>query len=66
MDERRIMILKAQNGQLTRANQYLNEVVRSQKKIIIEVDNILGEIQSMCKNVENSGMKIELKIPEIQ
>ena len=35
------MILKAQNGNLTKANAYLNDVVKAQKKIISEADNVL-------------------------
>jgi len=49
-DERRIMILKAQNGHLTKANHHLNEVNRAQKKVMIEVDNVLSDLQTMCKN----------------
>jgi hypothetical protein len=44
MDERRIMILKAKNGQLTRANDYMSEVIKSQKKVIHECENIMGEL----------------------
>ena len=59
------MILKAQNAHLTKANAYLNDVVRSQKKIMLEVDNILQELSSMSKGLDNGQTKIELKIPEI-
>ncbi|TNV86324.1 hypothetical protein FGO68_gene2054 [Halteria grandinella] len=64
-DERRIMILKAQNGQLTRSNAHMSDVIRSMKKSMHECDNILGELAQMCRNVENNGLNIQLKIPEI-
>ncbi len=44
------MILKAQNGQLTRANAYLNDVLKANKKIMLEVDNVLSDLQIMCRN----------------
>eukprot|EP00347_Sterkiella_histriomuscorum_P007147 403350089 len=63
-DERRIMILKSQNGQLTKHNAYLNDVLKSQKKIMIEVDHILTDLTTMCKTLDLT--KLESKIPDIQ
>lgn len=70
-DERRIMILKAQNGHLTRANANLHEVVKAQKKIILETENVLSDLQSMCKAAlqgadekETFLKKLENKLPE--
>ncbi|CDW74715.1 UNKNOWN [Stylonychia lemnae] len=65
-DERRIMILKAQNGQLTKHNAYLTETLKNQKKIMIEVDHILTDLTTMCKSLDLAkqlaqGMKKRLK-----
>jgi phosphate uptake regulator len=65
------MILKAQNGHLTKANAHLNEVVRSQKKIILETENVLSDIQSICKNALSVGddkdplKKLENKLSDL-
>ena len=65
------MILKAQNGHLTKANAHLNEVVRAQKKIILETENVLSDIQSMCKAALQGGdekdhiKKLETKLPDL-
>lgn len=66
------MILKAQNGHLTKANHHLNEVNRAQKKVMIEVDNVLSDLQTMCKNAlqtfpeeKEGAKKVDSKLSEI-
>jgi len=63
-DERRIMILKAQNGHLTESNAYLHSVIRSQKKVMLEVDNILIELVSFSKSLEQAP-RPDLRCAEI-
>ena len=48
------MILKCQNAQLTKHNDFLNEVVASNKKIILEVDHVLNDLSTMCKNLDST------------
>ena len=55
VDERRVILLKSQNAQLTKMNAYLNDVLKGQKKIMLEVDNVLNDLNVMFRQSEGEA-----------
>jgi len=49
-DERRVIILKAQNGQLTKQNAFLQELCTKQADLCIGVSTVLSEAISTVKD----------------
>lgn len=44
-------------------NAYLNDVLRGDKKIMLEVEHILNDLRTMCKTLDIK--KLEQRIPDI-
>ena len=51
-DERRVLILKGQNTQLTKQNAFLQELTTKQSKLCIDISSVLQQAITQSKDTE--------------